>query len=100
MHRGPPMRRKWILLLLTLVTAAAQASPGRRAPLTRHYKKEAPPLPATHIVQLGVIPARRGGAQHGLLAQKEYEDLRNASKELLTRFPPENSFFVGLGRDP
>jgi hypothetical protein len=71
--------------------ATAAAKLRQKLRLRRPFKQGLSALPTTHIVNIGGNP---------LVAEAEYSDLRNSVKDLLKKFPAEQSFFVGLGRDP
>ena len=71
--------------------AARTAKLRAKLRLRRPFKQGLQALPSTHIVNIAGNP---------LVAEAEYNDLRNSVKDLLRRFPADQNFFVGLGRDP
>ena len=75
------------------VTASLPSMAGAEPPppVTRTYLKGAKRLPAHGLLRLG-------GYDHVSLAA--YRDLRNASIALLRLHPPDQSVYIGLGRDP
>ncbi len=78
---------------LAVAHANAQAATSARAaqPRWRSPFVKAVALPPGPLADVNEAP-------HVTAAQ--YNDLRNAAQELLTRFPADKHYFVGLGRDP
>jgi hypothetical protein len=72
-------------------TSAVSATALRReAPVRRVFDPRA----------RATLPPSVTIAGNTYLSLQEYRDLRNGCMELLRRYPPDDYFFVGLGRDP
>ena len=86
------------LVALFLASQPAWAAAGRartRSQVRRLYDPRARPLPNGGIVRLS-----GEGETHNHMDQASYTDLRNASIQLLKKYPPSQHVYVGLGRDP
>jgi hypothetical protein len=109
------MRNRWSSCLV-LVAGVALAAPAVAAASPRAVARAKAPSAAAHkargaskqrirsLFQPGLrqLPSTplveiRG---YGFAGEAEYVQLRDVTKELLRRYPPERHFFVGLGRDP
>jgi hypothetical protein len=70
---------------------AARQAAARQTALRRHYKPGATPLPSG-----GILHTEAGT----LFDAGVYHDLSKAVQTLLRELPPDQHYFVGLGRDP
>jgi hypothetical protein len=82
--------------------AAAKADPRGKAgrPLIRPFdplKAKRKPLSSSSLVTL---KEDGGSTHHRHVDKRDYNELRDASMELLKRYDPATHFFVGTGRDP
>ncbi len=82
----------FVAFLLALPSGAAVRSrgesPGRRIVIPRFYKPSAkPPAGSRHYFDK-------------LISEPNYREFRDATVELLGRYPPDRHYFIGVGRSP
>jgi hypothetical protein len=87
-----PVARVILVAILVLHAEGAQAETGgRQKAVVRRIYDPAAPKPAAGALM-------HAGKDH--LTEGIYHEFRNATVELMRRYPPNEHFFIGLGRSP
>ncbi len=89
---------RWLGLFLPfLLASTAGAAPGR---FVSPYSPLSRPLAATALMSTQVTNKKNQLANRGFLDAQQYLDIRAGTLEIVKRYPPNQNFYITLGRSP